>query len=68
MSNETGLSVRFATLDQNCFEDVNAHNRHIYRMVLSITGDIGRGGKALPSFFSTSSQGQRFSPESAVTK
>jgi hypothetical protein len=27
-----GLSVRFATLDQKFFEDVNTYNRHIYRM------------------------------------
>ena len=53
-----GLSVRFATLDQNFFENVKTHNRHIYRMVLCIAGDIARGGKA-PSSFSASSQGQR---------
>ena len=61
------LSVRFATLDQNFFEDVNTHNRHIYRKVLCITGDIARGGKAL-ALFSASSQGPKFSPESAITK
>ena len=45
-----GPSVRFATLDQIFFEDVNTHNRHIYGKVLCITGDIARGGKALPLF------------------
>src|ERR1700730_12800 len=52
-----GLSVRFATLDQNCFEDVNTYNRHIYRVVLSITGDIAGGGKGRP-VFSASRQGR----------
>src|ERR1700674_2879314 len=36
-------------------------------MVLSITGDIARGGNALPSFFSVITM-PAFSPESAVTK
>jgi hypothetical protein len=27
------------TLDQNFFEDVNTHDRHIYRMVLYMTED-----------------------------
>ena len=53
-----GLSVRFATLDQNFFENVNTRNCHIYRMALCIAGGIVRGGKA-PSSFPASSQGQR---------
>lgn len=62
-----GLSVRFATLDRNFFKDVNIHNRHIYRIVPCMTGDIARGGKALAAFFSVIAN-PACSPESAITK
>jgi hypothetical protein len=62
-----GLSVRFTTLDQIFFKDVNTHNRRIYRIVPRMTGDIARGGKALAAFFSVIAN-PACSPENAITK
>jgi hypothetical protein len=67
MSDERGGCPFDLRLSIKIVSRISIHNRHIYRMVLSITGDIARGGKALPSFFSVITR-PAFSPESAVTK
>jgi hypothetical protein len=58
MSDERGAVRAIPDSRLNFFEDVNTHNRHIYRNGAVHNGDIARGGKGLP-LFSASSEAQR---------